>query len=150
MSTADLPPRAPPTAIAGAIVFETGRAVSGEQLASVFARSGINRPVHKLEQMAKMAATADLLVSAWDGDLLVGVARSLTDFCAACYLADLAVDRAYQRYGIGRDLVRHTRDGIGAGTMLLLLAAPSAMAYYPKLGFTAVESGWMIRPPQWP
>jgi GNAT superfamily N-acetyltransferase len=140
----------PQNAVLADIHFATDRTVSPGQLASVFARSGINRPVHKLDQMANMAASADLLVSAWHGDTLIGVARSLTDFCAACYLADLAVDRDYQQYGIGRRLVQYTRDCIGEDTMLLLLAAPSAMAYYPKIGFTAVANAWSIRPQQWP
>jgi len=130
------------------IVLNTVRKISAAELASIFSRSGINRRTHELELMQNMADTADLLVSAWDGELLVGVARSLTDFCAACYLADLAVDRAYQRRGIGAALVERTRAVIGIEPILLLLAAPSAMAYYPTLGFAAVDNGWIIRTPQ--
>lgn len=128
------------------IIVDTARPITGQQLASVFARSGINRATGDLAKMARMAASADLLVSAWDGELLVGVARALTDFCAVCYLADLAVDRAYQQRGIGAHLVDQVRQQIGAGTLLLLLAAPSAMAYYPKIGFAPVENGFIIRP----
>ena len=32
----------------------------------------------------------------WDGEQLVGVARSVTDFAYCCYLSDLAVDEQYQ------------------------------------------------------
>ena len=127
------------------IVVDTGRMITGQQLAAVFARSGINRPTFDLVRMNKMAASADVLVSAWDGELLVGVARSLTDFCAACYLADLAVDRAYQKRGIGAQLVEQTRKVIGKAPLLLLLAAPSAVKYYPKIGFTPVENGFVLR-----
>ena len=129
------------------ITIDTGRPLTAQQLASVFARSGINRPTHDLEHMQKIADTADLLVSAWDGELLVGVARSLTDFCAACYLADLAVDRAYQKRGIGARLVAQVREVLGTEPILLLLAAPSAMDYYPKIGFAAVDNGFIIRTP---
>lgn len=127
--------------------FERGYAMTGAELASVFARSGINRPTADQPRMQQMADTANLLVTAWDGDFLVGVARSLTDFCAACYLADLAVDRTYQKLGIGAQLVQETRSAIGSTAMLLLLAAPTAMAYYPKIGFTSVENGWISRKP---
>ena len=129
------------------IRFERSRAISGAELASVFARSGINRPSGDQQRMQQMADTANLLVTAWDGDVLVGVARSLTDFCAACYLADLAVDSAYQQRGIGAQLVQETRSAIGSTSMLLLLAAPTAMAYYPKIGFTSLDNGWIIRQP---
>lgn len=69
------------------IRFERSRTISGAELASVFARSGINRPTGDPQRMQQMADTANLLMTAWNGDCLVGVARSLTDFCAACYLA---------------------------------------------------------------
>ena len=129
------------------IRYETGRAISAQQLASVFARSGINRRVHDPVRMQRMAASADLLVTAWDGELLVGVSRSLTDFCAMCYLADLAVDREYQKRGIGARLVEHTRAALGVDINLLLLAAPTAMPYYPKIGFESLDCAFMIRAP---
>ena len=129
------------------IRFERNRTITGAELASVFARSGIRRPTADQQRMQQMADTANLLVTAWDGDFLVGVARSLTDFCAACYLADLAVDSSYQKRGIGAQLVQETRSAIGSTAMLLLLAAPTAMAYYPQIGFTPVDNGWIIRQP---
>ncbi|MDC8760180.1 GNAT family N-acetyltransferase [Janthinobacterium fluminis] len=130
------------------ILIDTERRVTAAELAGVFARSGINRRSDDAALMRNMAESADLLVTAWDGGRLVGVARSLTDFCAACYLADLAVDRDYQRRGIGAMLVERTRAALGAVPTLLLLAAPGAMAYYPKIGFAAVDNGWVIRTPR--
>jgi GNAT superfamily N-acetyltransferase len=130
------------------ILIDTARRLTAAELASIFARSGINRRTGDAALMQKMAESADLLVTAWDGELLVGVARSLTDFCAACYLADLAVDRAYQQRGVGALLVDATRGVLGVEPILLLLAAPSAMGYYPKIGFAAVDNGWIIRQPQ--
>ena len=62
-----------------------------------------------------------------------------------CYLADLAVDRGDQHAGIGRELVRRVQDAAGVESMLLLLSAPEAMAYYPKLGFDAVENGFALK-----
>jgi N-acetylglutamate synthase-like GNAT family acetyltransferase len=128
------------------ITIEHARKITAQQLASVFARSGINRPTHNLTLMQAMVDTADSLVTAWDGDLLIGVARSLTDFCRSCYLADLAVDRAYQKHGVGKRLVEQVRGAIGADTILLLLAAPAAMDYYPKIGFDLIENGYVIKP----
>lgn len=92
-----------------------------------------------------MLNRSDVLVTAWNGDELVGVARSLTDFCFCCYLSDLAVDREYQHSGIGKQLIVLTQEKIGPKTTLLLLAAPSAMAYYPKVGFEPVPNGWTIK-----
>lgn len=126
------------------IVYTYERTITAEQLASVFERSGINRPTADLPRLGRMLAGANLLVTAWDGDKLVGVARSLTDFSFCCYLSDLAVDRDYQKSGIGRRLIDLTHTRIGPDAMLLLLAAPSAMAYYPKVGFDTLSNAFMI------
>ncbi|NMM38425.1 MAG: GNAT family N-acetyltransferase [Glaciimonas sp.] len=130
-----------------AIVYAQNRRITPEQLAAVFTRSGINRPVDDLARMEKMLQHGNLLITAWDGANLVGVARALTDFSFCCYLSDLAVDREYQKNGIGQALIEQVRSAIGNDAMLLLLAAPSAMSYYPKVGFEAVANGWIIPRP---
>ena len=127
------------------ITYAQDRRITPEQLAGVFTRSGIQRPVEDLARMEKMLQHGNLLITAWDGENLVGVARALTDFAFCCYLSDLAVDRAYQHQGIGQTLIEQVRSAIGQNSMLLLLAAPDAMAYYPKVGFEAVANGWIIK-----
>jgi len=92
-----------------------------------------------------MIENANLTLTAWDGEKLVGIARAVTDFSYCCYLSDLAVDRAYQRQGIGKELIRRMRQMLGDEVMILLLAAPEAMEYYPHIGFSKVENGWLIR-----
>lgn len=127
------------------ISYKNGCSISPEQLAGVFRNSGIRRPVEDLERLATMLKHASLIITAWDGEQLVGVARALTDFSYCCYLSDLAVDKRYQKSGIGRELIRLVSAAIGEQSMLLLLAAPEAMAYYPKTGFEAVGNGWIIK-----
>jgi len=83
-------------------------------------------------------------LTAWDGDMLIGFARSLTDYGFCCYMSDLAVRAEYQRHGIGKELIRRTKQHVGDQCMLLLLSAPEAMAYYPHVGFAKVENGWII------
>jgi predicted N-acetyltransferase YhbS len=103
---------------------------------------GARRPIDQPERIALMLQNANLVVSAWDGTKLVGLARSLSDFAYCTYLSDLAVDVAYQRRGIGKELMRRTQEAGGLAT-LLLFAAPAAVHYYPHVGFEA-GSGWML------
>jgi GNAT superfamily N-acetyltransferase len=128
-----------------AITYSDLRKITPEQLAAVFEASGIRRPTNDLARMGRMLEHGSLLVTAWDGERLVGVARALTDFSYCCYLSDLAVDREYQKGGIGRELIKRVRAAIGEQSMLLLLAAPEAMEYYPKVGFEFVQNGWIIK-----
>jgi ribosomal protein S18 acetylase RimI-like enzyme len=76
---------------------------------------------------------------------LVGVSRSLTDFCYCCYLSDLAVRKEYQTSGIGKKLIELTKSVIGDQTALILLSAPAAMEFYPKIGFSKIENGFIIK-----
>ncbi|MDI3328110.1 MAG: GNAT family N-acetyltransferase [Alicyclobacillaceae bacterium] len=128
-----------------AIEYRLNAPVTATEVADLFIRSGINRPSRDRERIQKMIDRANLIITAWDGEKLVGIARSLTDFCYCCYLSDLAVDKAYQRTGIGRELIRQTRAQLSEEVSLILLSAPAAMSYYPRIGFEKAENAWIIR-----
>lgn len=106
---------------------------------------GERRPIDDERIVADMLSNANLVVTAWDSQTMVGIARTLTDFSYVGYLADLAVRTSHQNRGIGTELIRQTRDLMGERSMLVLLAAPKAVDYYPKLGFTKHESAWVLR-----
>jgi predicted N-acetyltransferase YhbS len=91
-----------------------------------------------------MLTHADVIVTARVGELLVGVSRAITDFSYCTYLSDLAVDEAFQRRGIGRELIRYTHEAAGLKTALILLAAPAAREYYPHIGMQKHDSCWII------
>ncbi len=76
---------------------------------------------------------------------LVGVSRALSDFSFCCYLSDLAVDEKFQKQGIGKTLIDETHKAAGLHTMLILLAAPAAAQYYPKIGMERFTDCFIIR-----
>ncbi len=103
------------------------------------------RPVDSPGVIAGMLAHAGVIVTARDETgVLVGVSRAVTDFSYCTYLSDLAVDVAFQKQGIGRELIRRTHEAAGSHTMLVLLAAPAARSYYPHVGLRPHESCWVI------
>lgn len=106
---------------------------------------GERRPVDDRERMAEMFRQANLTITAWDGDLLVGVSRSITDWVWMTYLADLAVRQSYQRQGIGKELMRLTQEA-APQAKLLLLAAPKAVEYYPHVGFSHMPTAFWLLP----
>jgi GNAT superfamily N-acetyltransferase len=102
------------------------------------------RPIGEPETIRGMLAHADIIVTARSGGLLVGISRAITDHSFCTYLSDLAVDRDYQRRGIGKELIRRTHEAAGHHTTLILLAAPQARTYYPRVGMDAHDSCWII------
>jgi predicted N-acetyltransferase YhbS len=127
------------------IRYEVGREISPRELASLFLESGISRPVGDEPRLAEMLRNCNLLVTAWDANQLVGVARALTDFAYCCYVSDLAVSRAYQRRGIGKALLEIVQEKVGEGASVILLSAPGADAYYARVGFSRAPNAWVIR-----
>ncbi|WP_240327131.1 GNAT family N-acetyltransferase [Ursidibacter arcticus] len=104
---------------------------------------GKRRPITEIERIEAMLQYANLLVSAWKGNELVGVARSLTDFQYCCYLSDLAVREDYQKQGIGKALIAETEKSLSSKAKIILLSAPQAVDYYPHIGFTQHSSAWL-------
>lgn len=129
-----------------AITYALEPDLSAEAFREVLVAStlGERRPVDDLPRLQRMLRHADVVATARDGGRLVGVSRAITDFSYCCYLSDLAVDAAWQRQGIGRRLIAETHQAAGLATTLLLVAAPAAAAYYPRIGMAHVASCWSI------
>jgi len=127
------------------IQYKTGLTPTTAAIIEVYDSSGINRPTKDIQRITDMYTNSNLILTAWDGDLLVGVSRALTDFHYCCYLSDLAIRKEYQKLGIGKELVRLTKEALGPRCMLLLLAAPTAMEYYPKIGMDKLDNAFMIK-----
>jgi ribosomal protein S18 acetylase RimI-like enzyme len=106
---------------------------------------GARRPVNDASRLERMLAAYNLTLTAWQGEKLVGVATCWTDYAYSAYLADLAVDAALQRCGIGRRLVDMARAMVGPQVTLMLMSAPAAMEYYPKIGMERVENCFIFR-----
>ena len=118
------------------IVYRSDHKLSVNEFADVLGRTSLDerRPIADQNRLQLMLHHGNVLITAWDNEKLVGVSRALTDFSFCCYLSDLAVDEAYQRQGIGKRLIDETHRVAGYDTTLILLAAPAARDYYPKIG----------------
>jgi ribosomal protein S18 acetylase RimI-like enzyme len=129
-----------------AISYSVDRRIDVPQFRDLLVRStlGERRPIDDFECLEGMLRHADILATAWIGERLVGVSRSLTDWTYSCYLADLAVDVDCQREGVGRQLIDLTQRQLGPLCKIILLAAPAASEYYPRIGFEHNPRAWLL------
>jgi GNAT superfamily N-acetyltransferase len=129
------------------IDYRDNASITAEQAIDLYKRStlGERRPVHNAQTFEAMLKNANLTITAWNGEKLVGISRSLTDFAYVAYLADLAVDQEYQRSGIGKRLIEETKERLGAECMIVLLAAPKANEYYEHIGFEHNPRAWTLK-----
>ena len=121
--------------------------ITAKQAIDLYKRStlGERRPINNVSTFESMLKHANLMITAWDGDKLIGISRSLTDFSYVAYLADLAVDEQYQRMGIGKQLIEETKARLDPECLIVLLAAPKANAYYEHLGFEHNPRAWTLK-----
>ena len=130
------------------INYKTGNQLDLDEFIDLYVSStlGERRPVDNRDYMAQMLSEANLIITAWEDDLLVGISRSFTDWGYIAYLADLAVRLSHQHKGIGKELLIRTRAALAPEATVILIAAPAATEYYPKIGMKPHDSAWILRP----
>lgn len=128
------------------IEYKINAPVSTDQFIGLLREStlGERRPIEDRECMEGMVNNSNLMVTAWYGGELIGIARSMTDFHYACYLSDLAVHMKHQRSGIGKQLQIKTQEQLGPKCKLILVAAPAANSYYEHIGFINNQRCWVL------
>jgi predicted N-acetyltransferase YhbS len=117
------------------VIYKVEQNLDPSEFVDVLNRStlGERRPVDDFSRIKMMCENANLIVTARLDGKLIGIARSITDFAYCTYLSDLAVDKDYQKKGIGKRLIEETKKQ-APQAKLILISAPAAIDYYPKIG----------------
>ena len=117
------------------IIYKVEKNLDPSEFIDVLNRStlGERRPVSDVNRIKKMCENANLIVTARLDGKLIGIARSISDFVYCTYLSELAVDKEFQKKGIGKRLIEETKKQ-SPMAKLILLSAPAAIEYYPKIG----------------
>lgn len=128
------------------ITYKVNQSISTDEFIGLLTSSTLaeRRPIDDCKCMEGMIKNSNLIVTAWDGSKLVGIARSMTDFHYACYLSDLAVDKNYQSSNVGKQLQIITQEQLGSKCKLILIAAPASNSYYEHIGFTNNQRCWVL------
>lgn len=126
------------------VTFRTDVSPSVEQIITLYRDAGLPRPIGDRARIQTMFENSDLIVTAWAGEELIGICRCITDWVWACYLSDLAISPEFKQKGIGKKLIDVTKERVGEQTMILLLSVPTAMEYYPKVGFNKEDRAFSI------
>lgn len=128
-----------------AIVYREGHNVDLEQLGALFASVGWEARIIDQARLRQQVVGAMFVVSAWEGNVLVGFARAISDGATNAYISTVAVLPARQGQGIGRELIRRltsAREGIH----FVLHALPAVQPFYLKCGFQQADD--MLRIPR--
>ncbi|MFT5594841.1 MAG: ribosomal protein S18 acetylase RimI-like enzyme [Oceanicoccus sp.] len=126
--------------------YKVNHPISADEFILLLEKSTLaqRRPIDDKNCIQGMLDNANLTITAWDNEKLIGIARCMTDFHYACYLSDLAVDEAYQKQGIGKALQIRVQNELNEKCKLILISAPAANAYYQHIGFSHNDRCWVL------
>lgn len=127
-----------------AISYHHDRRPEAHLIADLYRRSPLYRPVDDLARIARMYAGSNVVITAYQGQALLGILRGWTDGAFDGYVCDLAVDPAYQKLGIGRALLDECRRAHSGEVQWVLRASKLAAGYYAHLGWQPIENGWFL------
>ncbi len=127
------------------ITYQIENDLTAEEFKALLIQSTLNeRRPQELKRLEAMVKNANLIVTARLNNQLIGVARSVTDFVYCTYLSDLAVDKSFQKQGIGKALIQRTKNETPEA-MVILLAAPKAINYYPHIGMEKHNGCFLLK-----
>ena len=129
------------------ITYKINHPINPEDFIDLLYRSNLSerRPVNDQACIKGMIENSNLVITAWNDNMLIGISRCMTDFHYACYLSDLAVCAEFKNQGVGKELQRVTQSQRGSKCKLILIAAPSANSYYEHIGFEQVDRCWLLK-----
>jgi len=132
----------PPT-LKPAITFSEKKELEASQLLRLFHQAPWAKD-RTLDDAKEMLRHTDVALCAWDGDLLVGFGRVLTDFVYRATIWDVIVDKAYQGQGVGTDVVQRILNHPRLKKVELFWLCTRMPKFYEKLGFSSKEQTGMV------
>ena len=131
----------PPAAGSEIRIREGLEGLTPGRIAVLYRRAPLLRPVSDPERLWLMFERASLVLTAWKGNHLVGIARVLSDGVLYSYLVDLAVEPDVQRLGIGRLLVHSVLDRCRSTD---LLVRGNLGRLFRDAGMKPVADAWFV------
>ena len=92
------------------------------------------------DQLQVAIRNSDTVISAWDGDRLVGLINALSDGVMTAYFHYLLVRPEYQAQGIGKQLILSAVDIYKTFARKVLIAYDKEVPFYEKCGFEVGKS----------
>ncbi|MCR5608428.1 MAG: GNAT family N-acetyltransferase [Lachnospiraceae bacterium] len=91
------------------------------------------------EKLKTAMENCPYVVTAWDGEKLVGLINCMNDGIMTCYMHYVLVHKEYHSQGIGKNMMEMVKEEYKDYINLVLVANPEAVDFYKKTGFIAAD-----------
>ena len=116
------------------ITFSFDKTVDYSRLVELFEEVGWHDKTRDIKRLKAMVENSQVVVTAWDGELMVGFARCVTDLVFNGQINNVVVDLRYRGNGIGRDLIQRILESSKEVTYILR-GDPENQGFYKSIGF---------------
>lgn len=120
------------------ITYQTTKIFSPQQLEALFLSVAWSSG-HYPEKLAEAMRNYGSVISAWDGNKLIGLICVMDDGVMTAYIHYLLVDPKYQSQGIGKKLLALTTNRYKDYLRIILIAYENQSLFYQRCGFEAVQ-----------
>ncbi|GGH13627.1 GNAT family N-acetyltransferase [Paenibacillus segetis] len=91
------------------------------------------------KQLLQAIQGSHSVVTAWDGDKLIGLVNALSDGILTVYFHYALINPSYQSNGIGKELMKMMLEEYKEYKSKVLISYPDAVNFYSRLGFKAED-----------
>ena len=126
------------------VTYSTDDMPGAAEVADLLRAGGFNRPLDNLQRVERMLRNADVIITARDGAVLIGIVRGLADYSSYALVTELAVAASYKRMGIGRELLRLFREQVSDECAVILSSSEEGHTFYEHLGWDNLARAWRL------
>lgn len=125
------------------ITYKQTKTINLEQVENLYNDVGWTAYTKDMDLLQQALLQSLDVISAWDGDQLVGLIRTVGDGLTILYIQDILVLDAYQNQGIATKLLQMVlqKHETVRQKVLLTEEAPDVRHFYEKNGFESCDKG---------
>ena len=116
------------------IIYKSDAALPAESVTNLF-QSANWSSAQKPDRLLQALHHSHTVITAWDGEILVGLGSAISDGFMVAYFPYLVVLPEYQRQGIGKEIVTRLLKQYEDFHQLALIADGKAIKFYKRMGF---------------
>jgi ribosomal protein S18 acetylase RimI-like enzyme len=117
-----------------AITYRVGKKIESNRLGELFL--SVNWPLgYQPDKLRRAFSRSDQVITAWDGEKLVGLVNTIADGTVTAFIPYLLVNPEYQKQGIGGTLIEMIVSAYEGYERIVLLTEKDTVDFYKKCGF---------------
>jgi len=129
-----------------AVMYRRGVDLAEAEVKALYDRDGWTNYTGDMPRLMQALANSLYVLTAWDGDELIGLVRAVGDGLTIVYIQDIIVRDTHRRRGIGTCLMQRVLERFSDVRQKVLLTdeGPVVRAFYESLGFKSCDGGGLV------